>query len=290
VLDLRPDSAQGLFRIAYLLSVDRNLRSIMAEADLEKVAVVSDSDLPRPLALDYHEDPMNMPLWKKWTITMLTAIMTAIITFCSSVFSSAAHATAVEFHVSEVVTLLGLSLFVMGFALGPLVWGPVSEKYGRKTPLLTGFFAFAIFQIPLALGRNLATVLISRFFQGAFGAAAMVINSAMFADFWAPTDRGIASSVYAASTFAGPTLGPILGSIIVGSHLGWRWIAWVTLIVAVPMGVVLFLFVPETYVPVLLERKAKKLGLHVKVGKGAADFVQKFLTKPLRMLVTEVMV
>lgn len=177
--------------------------TVTSEADPEKQAVVSESYRPSPVALDYHEEPMNMPLWKKWTITMLSAIMTAVITFCSSIFSSAAHATAVEFHVSEVVTLLGLSLFVMGFALGPLVWAPVSEKFGRKTPLLTGFFVFAIFQIPLALGRNLATVLISRFFEGAFGAASMVINGAMFADFWAPTDRGIASAVYAASTFAG---------------------------------------------------------------------------------------
>ena len=265
----------------------------MAEVDPEKQTVLRDVDVSSPLdqlILDYHEKPINMPLWKKWTITMLTALMTAIITFCSSVFSSAAHATAIEFHVSEVVTLLGLSLFVMGFALGPLAWGPISEKYGRKRPLMIGFFAFAIFQIPLALGQNLTTVLISRFLEGAFGASAMVINSAMFADFWAPTDRGIASSVYAASTFAGPTLGPILGSMIVESHLGWRWIAWVTLIVAVPAGVAAQLFLPETYEPVLLERKAKRLGLQVKVGIGAGEFVQKFLTKPLRMLVTEVMV
>lgn len=59
---------------------------------------------------------------------------------------------------------------------------------------------------------------------------------------------------------------------------------------AVPAGSVAFMVMPETYEPVLLERKAKKLGLHVKVGLGASDFVQKYLSKPLRMLVTEVMV
>jgi DHA1 family multidrug resistance protein-like MFS transporter len=153
----------------------------IAEDDLEKEITLTGGEVSvlERLVLDDDEKPINMRLWKKWTITMLTAIMTAIITFCSSVFSSAAHATAVEFQVSEVVTLLGLSLFVMGFALGPLAWGPLSEKFGRKTPLLTGFFAFAIFQIPLALGRNLETILVSRFLEGAFGAASMVINSAM---------------------------------------------------------------------------------------------------------------
>jgi DHA1 family multidrug resistance protein-like MFS transporter len=267
--------------------------TVVEVGDLEKDADFTPDRLPNTsedLALAYEELPINMSLGRKWAITLVTALMTAIITFCSSVFSSAAHATAVEFHVSEVVTLLGLSLFVMGFALGPLAWGPLSERFGRKIPLLTGFFAFATFQIPLALSRNLTTVLISRFLEGSFGAAAMVINSAMFADFWAPTDRGIASAVYATSTFAGPTLGPILGSMIVESHLGWRWTAWVTLIVAIPAGLLALLIIPETYEPVLLERKARKLGLTVRVGKGAADFVQKFLTKPLRMLVTEIMV
>ena len=267
--------------------------NVVADGDLEKSASIQDDHMPNPsedLVLEHNELPINMALWKKWNITLVTALMTAIITFCSSVFSSAAHATAVEFHVSEVVTLLGLSLFVLGFALGPLAWGPLSERFGRKRPLLTGFFAFALFQIPLALSRNLATVLISRFLEGAFGAAAMVINSAMFADFWAPTDRGIASSVYATATFAGPTLGPILGSMIVESHLGWRWTAWVTLIVAIPAGLLALLLIPETYEPVLLERKAKQLGLTVRVGKGAAEFIQKFLTKPLRMLATEIMV
>lgn len=266
---------------------------VVAEGDLEKSASVTDDNMPNPsevLMLEQNELPINMPLWKKWNITLVTALMTAIITFCSSVFSSAAYATAVEFHVSEVVTLLGLSLFVLGFALGPLAWAPLSENFGRKRPLLAGFFAFALFQIPLALSRNLATVLISRFLEGACGAATMVINSAMFADFWAPTDRGIASSVYATATFAGPTLGPILGSIIVESHLGWRWTAWVTLIVAIPAGLLALLLIPETYEPVLLERKAKRLGLTVRAGKGVAEFIQKFLTKPLRMLATEIMV
>lgn len=266
---------------------------VVAKCDLEKDADVTQDYVPNAsedLVLERDELPMNMALARKWTITLVTALMTAIITFCSSVFSSAAHATAVEFQVSEVVTLLGLSLFVMGFALGPLAWGPLSERFGRKRPLIIGFFAFAIFQIPLALSGNLATVLISRFLEGAFGAAAMVINSAMFADFWAPTDRGIASAIYATSTFAGPTLGPILGSRIVQSHLGWRWTAWATLIVAIPAGLLVLVVLPETYEPVLLERKAKKLGLSVRVGAGAADFIQKFLTKPLRMLVTEIMV
>lgn len=78
--------------------------------------------------------------------------------------------------------------------------------------------------------------------------------------------------------------------MIVESHLGWRWTAWVTLIVAAPAGLVALLVIPETYEPVLLERKAKKLGIDVRVGKGAGDFVQKYLTRPIRMLMTEVMV
>lgn len=88
------------------------------------------------------------------------------ITFASSVFSTATVPTAKLFYVSMEVTTLGTALFVLGFALGPLIWGPFSELFGRKTPLFIGFFLFIIFQIPVAVAINLQTVMLCHFFGG----------------------------------------------------------------------------------------------------------------------------
>lgn len=72
------------------------------------------------------ENPMNFPRWRKWMMTVAMGLMTFCITFASSVFSTATEVTAREFGVSSEVMTLGTSLFVLGFAFGPIVWGPFS--------------------------------------------------------------------------------------------------------------------------------------------------------------------
>jgi MFS transporter, DHA1 family, multidrug resistance protein len=67
------------------------------------------------------ENPMNWPASKKWIITVALGMMTFCVTFASSVFSNATVPTSIEFGVSTEVTTLGTSLFVLGFAVGPLV-------------------------------------------------------------------------------------------------------------------------------------------------------------------------
>lgn len=73
--------------------------------------------------------------------------------------------------------VLGTSLFVLGFSFGPLLFGPLSELYGRKMPLFVGFFIFAIFQIPVAVAQNLQTIFVCRFLGGFFASAPLAIVS-----------------------------------------------------------------------------------------------------------------
>jgi MFS transporter, DHA1 family, multidrug resistance protein len=73
---------------------------------------------------------------------------------------------AVHFDVSREVGVLGVSLYVLGFATGPIIWAPSSELYGRKSPLLISCFAFSIFSIAVAVAKDVQTVFISRFFSG----------------------------------------------------------------------------------------------------------------------------
>jgi DHA1 family multidrug resistance protein-like MFS transporter len=70
---------------------------------------------------DDPENPMNWSRSKKWITTTMLGIVTFCVTFASSVFSNATFITAEEYHVSTEVTTLGTSLFVLGFAIGPMV-------------------------------------------------------------------------------------------------------------------------------------------------------------------------
>lgn len=70
--------------------------------------------------------------------------------------------------------LLGVSLYVIGFAFGPLLFGPASELYGRTRPLFLGMALFCLFQIPVGLG-NLVVVLVFRFLSGVVGSAPLAV-------------------------------------------------------------------------------------------------------------------
>lgn len=140
------------------------------------------SKAARTVEIQY-DDPFRFSPARKWTITVLLALCTLSSTLCSSIFSATIVVTAREFDTSETVMLLGVSLFVLGYALGPLLWGPLSELLGRKIPIFVGYFLFAVLQIPIALSRSLAGVLICRLLAGCFGAAPIALVSAAYADF-----------------------------------------------------------------------------------------------------------
>ncbi|KAG2421854.1 hypothetical protein HFD88_005830 [Aspergillus terreus] len=246
---------------------------------------------------DDPEHPQNMPTWRKWLITMTLSSLTMWITFSSSVFSTATRVTAEEFDVSTEVMTLATSLVVFGFALGPLVWSPMSELYGRKIPLFFGYAVFSIFQIPVAVAQNLQTIMICRFLLGVFGCSPLAVVGGAMADFWDPIDRAVAISMFSAATFVGPVLGPIVGGFITDSYLGWRWTAWITLIASATFGSIALFIVPETYGPVLLQRRAARLrretgnwALHSFLDEHrptASEIVRKYLLRPVQMLFLE---
>jgi DHA1 family multidrug resistance protein-like MFS transporter len=246
---------------------------------------------------DDPEMPMNFPTWKKWIYTCTFGAMTFCITFASSIFSTATVTTAKEFGVSVEVMTLGTGLFVAGFACGPIVWGPLSEIAGRKIPLFTGFFIFALLQIPVAVAQNIETIMICRFLGGMFGSSPLAVVGGALADMWEPVERGIAVSVFSGATFVGPIAGPIAGGFITMSYLTWRWTGYVTAILGFGFGTLGFLVIPETYAPVLLRRRAKRLrhetrnwALHAKSEEEQVDLkriVHIYLLRPFAMLILE---
>ena len=217
--------------------------------------------------------------------------------FTSSIFSAATGAVAAEFGVSTEVGVLGLSLYVLGFATGPILWAPLSELRGRRLPLLISMFGFSIFQVATATGKDLQTVLLSRFFGGLFASCPLAVVAAVFSDMFNNETRGLAVTVFSMTVFTGPLFAPFCGGFIIESYLGWRWTEYLTAI----MGFLAFgldvLFLEETYPPVVLVSKAAELrrrtknwGIHAKQEEIEVDFrelVSKNFSRPLRILVTE---
>ena len=89
----------------------------------------------------------------------------------SSIILPAEQSIAEEFKVSREVTVLCISLYVLGFALGPCLWAPLSEVYGRKVSILPAVFVLGLFSIGTATSQNAASIFITRFLGGVFGSA-----------------------------------------------------------------------------------------------------------------------
>ncbi|KAJ6014361.1 hypothetical protein N7540_008952 [Penicillium herquei] len=205
--------------------------------------------------------------------------------------------TAKHFHISPEVMVLATSLFVLGFAFGPIIFGPLSELYGRKRPLFLGLFAFAIFQIPVAVAQNLQAIFICRFLGGLFASAPLAIVSGILADLFESVERGNAVSVFAGATFIGPVAGPILGGFITMSHLGWRWTEYITAIMAFFFSAIGYIIIPETFEATLLTRcaqrqraKTRNWSLHAKAEEkvvNSKDIATRYLLRPFLMLAQE---
>jgi DHA1 family multidrug resistance protein-like MFS transporter len=246
------------------------------------------------------DDPLhaqNWPMRKKIFTALMLGYTTLVSAFTSSIFSTATRTVAAQYHVSTEVGLLGLSFYVLGFAIGPTFWAPLSELRGRRLPLVISMFGFSIFQVAVASAKDLQTILLCRFWGGIFGACPLAVVAAVFSDMFDNRTRGLAITLFSMTVFTGPLLAPFIGGFIVDSYLGWRWTEWLVAI----MGFVAFFldlfFLEETYPPVILiskaaelRRRTKNWGIHAKQEEIEVDFrelITKNFSRPLRLLVTE---
>ncbi|KAK4560400.1 hypothetical protein LTR86_005596 [Recurvomyces mirabilis] len=245
-------------------------------------------------------DPLhaqNWPLRKKLSLAVTLGYVTFVVTFTSSIFSAASESVAHHFGVSPEVGVLGVSLYVLGFATGPVLWAPLSELYGRRLPLLVAAFGSPVFNLAVATGKDLQTVFICRFLAGFFGACPLTCVGAVFADIFNNSQRGLAITALTMTVFVGPLWAPFIGGFINMSHLGWRWTQYLSSIMGFFGFGLACIFVRETYAPVILVHRAQRLrretgnwAIHAKQEEIEITFrelVEKNLARPLRMLFTE---
>lgn len=178
------------------------------------------------------DDPkhaQNFSMKKKLTIGAVLVFFSLAATFASSIFSAAGGPVGQEFNVGREVVTLGTSLFVLGayaigvkftisfqsedmliklqtklgYAMGPSVFAPMSELYGRRVPVIVAAVGFGIFNTAVAVAKDYQTLTISRFFSGFFGSAPLAITGAVFADMFDNKTRGVAVATFAAMLMIG---------------------------------------------------------------------------------------
>jgi len=243
--------------------------------------------------------PMNWPTKKKITTTMMYGLTTMSATWASSAYSAGTRQIAAEFDVGNQVAVLGTTLFLFGFGLGPLLWAPLSEVYGRRLAVLTPMFIAICFSFGSAVSKDFQTLMTTRFF-GAFFASAPVTNTGgVLGDLYSPAWRALAMAGYAMAVVGGPCLGPIVSAAFVANpSLGWRWTEYFTGILQATILFIDIIFIDECYPPKLLVYKARRLrhetgnwALHTKFEEwdvSIKELSKKFLLRPLQLLMTPI--
>jgi MFS family permease len=133
-----------------------------------------------------------------------------------------------QYQISEEVGTLGISLFLFGIGLGPLLRAPCSEVYGRKIAVLAPYAISVVLSFSTAVSKDVQSIMITRFFTGFFGSAPITNVGGVMADIWTPQDRAIAVTVYALTLVSGTVIAPIVGGAIEVKNLDWRWTEFVS--------------------------------------------------------------
>ncbi|WRT68612.1 uncharacterized protein IL334_005590 [Kwoniella shivajii] len=204
-------------------------------------------------------NPKNWGVLYRWVLTGIAGLLVLNSTFASSSPSGIVQDMEEYFGFSQEVAVLTISLFVAGYCIGPIVWGPLSESYGRRPIFILSFIVYTGMQVGCALSKNTASILIFRLLGGIFASAPLTNSGALLADIWDGDHRGQAMSIFSLAPFAGPSIGPIVAGAIQVTGTNWRWVYWILTMFAGFCLAVIVIFVPETYAPKILAQKAKKL-------------------------------
>ncbi|KAI1335850.1 major facilitator superfamily domain-containing protein [Xylariaceae sp. FL0016] len=235
------------------------------ETDAEIVAptILPESDLSQGIvgweSQDDPEMPLNFASSRKWLIVSSLALITFMSPLSSSILSPAIDDTNKTFNNSNITKgAFPVSIYLLGYAVGPLFLAPLSEIFGRALVLTCANIFFCLWHIGCALAPSLDALIAFRFLSGVGGSGCLTLGGAVIGDMFPVVERGRALSLWVLGPLVGPTIGPLIGAFITGS-IGWRWAPWIVLIPSAIVTLVLALTLPETNHKVLINHKIKRL-------------------------------
>lgn len=253
--------------------------------------------------------PLNWSTKRKWFNMAIVSAITFLTPLASSMVAPGVPLILRDFNSSSfTIGSFIVSIYVLGYALGPLVIAPLSEVYGRVPVYHTCNVLFTIWTLACALAPDVGSLLFFRLCAGIAGSCPITIGGGTISDCFSQAQRGGAMALFALGPLMGPVIGPVAGGYLTQAS-GWRWVFRVLTIAVSSMelhqtnaltntqgGVMTIagiLFLRETYEPVLLERKTKKLKketgnqeLKSKLDPGIStkDYFIRAIVRPTKML------
>ncbi|KUL87483.1 hypothetical protein ZTR_04575 [Talaromyces verruculosus] len=208
---------------------------------------------------DDPKNPMNWPTTRKWITISIVSFSTLNVSMASTLFAPGVPSVLQDFHsTNSSLSTLMVSVFIIGFVIGPLVLSPLSEIYGRLPLTHISNVAFLIASIVCAVAVDIPMLIVFRLVMGLAGCVPMTLGGGFVADLMPQEKRGLALNIWTVGPLLGPVIGPVIGGFM-AMNVGWRWTFWLEAILGVMTVVACIIFVRETYAPRLLHKKAMRL-------------------------------
>lgn len=209
---------------------------------------------------DDQENPQNWSPKKKIVAVLQIYFYTVAVYIGSAIITPSLPYIEHEFGLSLEVASLGLSMYVLGYGVGPLIFAPLSEipAIGRNPPYLVTFGIFVILSIGTAITNSFPALIVLRFLQGFFGSPCLATGGASVGDLYNLVKLPYYLSAWAAFATAGPALGPLVSGFSVPAT-NWHWSLWEIVWLAAPVFISMMICLPETSATTILLRRAQRL-------------------------------
>lgn len=244
---------------------------------------------------DDPENPFNWPKSRRWLLVSVCFLFTACTAFNGCGYPSGSYQASMDLGTTQLVYLVGNTVFLFAVAFTPLILAPLSEVYGRSPIYLGAAFMFTLLFIPQALAKNITTIIVVRCFQGMSASVGNSLVAGSVSDVFHANERGLPMSLYSISVYMAQGISPYISSVTV-NRAGWRIMFWWQGGMALLTYILMLLVLKETRGPVLLSRRAKKLTMETgRLHKCRADderqsfllMVKVSLFRPMQYLVFE---
>ncbi|PPQ94235.1 hypothetical protein CVT25_006661 [Psilocybe cyanescens] len=206
------------------------------------------------------DNPQNWSLNKRIFVLGLVSLLTFSVYIGSAIYTPSIPGIIEHFNVSKTTATLGLSLYVIGYGVGPLIFSPLSEvpSIGRTPVYMATLLIFVLLQLPTIYAPNIQTLLAMRFFAGFFGSPALATGGASIQDMFPIVKLPYALIAWSVAALCGPVLGPTIGGFA-AQNKNWKWPIYELSWIGAAAFVILMFWLPETNAETILLKRARRL-------------------------------
>lgn len=180
-----------------------------------------------------------------FSIIFILGLLAMLMPLSIDMYLPALPVIAEQFGVPAGSAQMTLSTYILGFALGQLLYGPMADSLGRKPVILGGTLVFAGAAAACAMSQSIDHLIVMRFFHGLAAAAASVVINALMRDIYPKEEFSRMMSFVMLVTTVAPLVAPMVGGAVL-VWFSWHAIFWILALAALLASAMIFFFIKET--------------------------------------------